>query len=44
MNRDRPGWMTKISKWSDRHEIYFRKVILIIDFESELKIVKHFAI
>ena len=44
MGRDRPGWMTKILKWSERHEIFFHGVIFIVDFESELRIDKNFSI
>ena len=36
--------ITKISKLSERHENFFRRVILILDFEEELKIDQNFAI
>ena len=49
---DRPGWVTKISKWSERNEIFlfidnfsiYYKTIFIVDFESELRIDKNFVI
>ena len=43
-NRDRTGWITKISKWSESHEIFFHRVIFIVDFESELRTDKNFSI
>ena len=42
IDRDRPGWVTKISKWTERHEIFFHRIIFIVDFESELRIDKSF--
>ena len=42
--RDYTGLITKISKLSERHEIFFHRVILIVDFESELRIDKNLAI
>ena len=37
------SWITKISRWWKRHEIFLLMVISIIDFESELRIEKKFA-
>ena len=42
ITRDYTGWITKILKLSQRHEIFCPWVIFVVDFENSLKIDKNF--